>query len=79
MQENLKLLKKSEVSVSDFTEDVHELIADKFKSDENFILQMFNKKDENETEIHKIQIISCEIDEQIHKSEEVVCKIKYTL
>ena len=40
---------------------------------------MFNKKDENEAEVHKTQIISCEINEQIHKSEEVVHKIKYTL
>ena len=40
---------------------------------------MFNKKDKNETKIHKIQIISYEINKQICKSEEVVCKIKYTL
>ena len=38
MQENLKLLKKSEVSVNDFTENVHESIADKLKNNENFIL-----------------------------------------
>ena len=79
MQENSELLKKSEVSVSDFTENVHELTADKFESNENFTLQMFNKKDENEAEIYKTQIIFCEINEQIHKSEEVVHKIKYTL
>ena len=53
MQENLKLLKKSEISVNNFTEDVHELIADKLRNNENFILQMFNEKDENEAEIHK--------------------------
>ena len=79
MQENSELLKKSEVSVNDFTENVHELTADKLRSDENFILQMFDEKDENETEIHKIQIISYKINEQICESEKVVCKIKYTL
>ena len=40
---------------------------------------MFNEKNKNETEICKIQIISCKINEQICKSKEVVCKIKYTL
>ena len=53
IQENLKLLKKSEVFVSDFTENVHELTADKLKNDENSTLQMFNEKNENEAEIHK--------------------------
>ena len=38
IKENLELLKKSEVSVNDFTENVHELIADKLKSDENSTL-----------------------------------------
>ena len=38
MQENSELLKKSEVSVNDFTENVHELIADKLRNDENFTL-----------------------------------------
>ena len=79
MKENSELLKKFEVSVSNFTENVHELTADKFRSDENFTSQMFNEKDKNEAEIHETQIISCEINKQIHKSEEVVYKIKYTL
>ena len=79
MQENSELLKKSEVSVNDFTEDVHELIADKFKNNENSTLWMFNKKDKNETEVHKTQIISYKINEQICESEEIVYKIKYTL
>ena len=61
MQENSELLKKSEVSVNDFTENVHESAADKLRSDENSTLQMFNKKDKNEAEIHKMQIISCKI------------------
>ena len=77
IQENSELLKKSEVSVSDFTEDVHELTANKLRSDENSILQMFNEKDENKTEVHKTQIISYKINEQICESEEVVHKIKY--
>ena len=38
MQENSELLKKSEVSVNDFTENVHELTADKLESDENSTL-----------------------------------------
>ena len=79
MQENLKLLKKSEVSVSDFTENVHELTADKFESDENSTLQMFNEEDKNEAEVYKIQIIFYEINEQICESEKVVYEIKYTL
>ena len=79
MQENSELLKKSEVSVNDFTENVHELTADKLESDENSTLQMFNKEDKNEAEIHEMQIISYEINKQICKSEEVVCKIKYIL
>ena len=79
MQENLKLLKKSEVSVNDFTEDVHELIADKLESNENSTSQIFNKKDKNKAEICKIQIIFYKINEQICKSEEVVHEIKYTL
>ena len=79
MQENLKLLKKFEVSVNNFTENVHELIADKLENNENFTLQMFNEKDKNKIKIHKIQIISCEINKQICKSEEVVHKIKYIL
>ena len=40
---------------------------------------MFNKKDENKTEIHKTQIISHKINKQIHKFEKVIYKIKYTL
>ena len=40
---------------------------------------MFNKKDKNEAEIHKTQIISYKINEQICESEEVVHKIKYIL
>ena len=79
MQENLKLLKKPEIFVNDLTEDVHELTADKLESDENSTLQMFNKKNKNEAEVCEMQIISCEINEQIHESEEVVCEIKYTL
>ena len=38
MKENLKLLKKSEVFVNDFTEDVHKLTADKLKNNENSTL-----------------------------------------
>ena len=53
MQENSELLKKPEVSVNDFTENVHESAADKFRNDENFTLQIFNEKDKNEAEIHK--------------------------
>ena len=79
MQENSEFLKKSEVSMNDFTENVHELTADKFESNENFTLQMFNEKDKNEAKIHETQIISYEIDKQICESEEVVHKIKYTL
>ena len=79
MQENSELLKKSEVSVNNFTENVHESAADKLESDEDFTSQMSDKKDENEAEIHKTQIIFCEINEQICESEKVVCKIKYIL
>ena len=79
MQENPELLKKPKVSVDDLTEDVHELAADKLRSDENSTLQMFNEEDEDEAEVHEMQIISCEINEQTHKSEEVVHKIRYTL
>ena len=79
MQENLKLLKKSEISVNNFTENVHELTADKLENNENSTLWMFNEKDENKTKIHKTQIISYKIDEQICESEEVVCEIKYIL
>ena len=79
IQENLKLLKKFEVSVNNFTEDVHKSVADKLRSDENFISHIFNKKNEDEAEIYKIQIIFHETDKQIHKSEEVVHKIKYIL
>ena len=39
---------------------------------------MFNEKDKNKAEVHKMQIIFCEINKQIHKSEEVVHEIKYT-
>ena len=38
MKENSELLKKPEVSVNDFTENVHELTADKLKSNENSTL-----------------------------------------
>ena len=79
MQENSELLKKSEVSINDFTENVHKLIADKFRNNENFTLQIFNKKDKNKAEVHKMQIISHKINKQICKSEEIVYKIKYTL
>ena len=79
MQENLKFLKKSEVFVNNFTEDVHELTADKFRSDENFTLQIFNEKDKDKAKVHKTQIISCKINKQTHKSEEVVYEIKYIL
>ena len=79
MKENLELLEKSEVSVNNLTENVYELAADKLESDENFTSQMFNEKDKNETEVHKTQIIFYETDKQICESEEVVCKIKYTL
>ena len=78
IQENSELLKKPEVSVNNFTENVHELIADKLESDENSTLQIFNKKNKNEAEICKTQIISCKIDKQICESEEVVYEIKYT-
>ena len=79
IQENSELLKKPEVSVSNFTEDVHELIADKLENDENSTLQMFNKKDENEAEVCETQIIFHKINKQICKSEEVIYKIKYIL
>ena len=79
MQENSELLKKSEVSVNNFTKNVHELTADKLKSNENFTLQMFNKKDKNKAEVHETQIISYEINKQICESEKVIYKIKYTL
>ena len=79
MKENSELLKKSEVSVNNFTEDVHELTADKLRNNENFILWMSDEKDKNEAEIHETQIIFYKIDKQICKSEEVVHKIKYIL
>ena len=79
MQEYLKLLKKSEVFVNDFTENVCELIADKLRSDENFISQMFNEKDKNEMKIHKMQIIFCKINKLTHESEKIDLKIKYNL
>ena len=79
MQENLELLEKPEVSVSDLTEDVHELAADKLRSDENSTLWVFNEEDKNEAEVCKTQIISCETDKQIHKPGEVVHKVRYTL
>ena len=63
MKENLKLLKKSEVFVNDFTKNAYELAADKLRSDENFISQMFDKKDKNEAEICKTQIIFYKINE----------------
>ena len=53
MQENSELLKRSEISVNNFTEDVYELIVDKFRNDENFTSQMFNEKNENKAKIHK--------------------------
>ena len=61
IQENSELLKKSEVSVNNFTKNVYESAADKLKSDENFILWMFNEKNKNEAEVHKTQIIFCKI------------------
>ena len=79
MQENSKLLKKSEVSVNNFTKNVHKLTTDKLKNNENFILWMFNEKNKNKTEIHKMQIIFYKINEQICESEKIVCKIKYIL
>ena len=63
MKENSELLKKSEVSVSDFIKNVHESAADKFKNNENFTLWMFNEKNKNETEVCEIQIIFHKINE----------------
>ena len=63
IQENSELLKKSEVSVNDFTENVHELTADKLKNNENSTLWMFNEKNKNEAKICETQIIFCEINE----------------
>ena len=63
MQENLKFLKKSEVSINNFTEDVHELIANKLKNNENSTLWMFNEKDKNKAKVCETQIIFYEINE----------------
>ena len=54
IQKNLKLLKKSEIFINNFTENVHELIADKLKNNENFTLQIFNEKDKDKAKIYKI-------------------------
>ena len=79
MQENSKLLKKSEVSVNNFTENVCELAADKLRNNENFTSWIFNKKDKNKAKVHETQIISCKINESICKSEKADYKIKYIL
>ena len=79
MQEKSELLKKSEVFINNFTEDVHESAADKFRNNEDFTSQMFKNKNKNESKICKIQIIFYEINKQICESKEVNYKIKYTL
>ena len=79
MKENSELLKKSEVSVSNFIKDVYESAADKLENDENSTSWMFNEKNKDEAEVCKTQIIFYKINEQICESEEVVHKIKYTL